>query len=137
MHPLLQVYGQSYERNLSDLPQDELFALILSYLCQDIYRYHRYINPALIKIHKLFVTELSSPGFGGEQDITFINHTFTINTDRHFNESKGLFIWEKTPRLQPGQPSASVMWDDFNFRLHEKFHPGLQWWLCHAVLFWV
>ena len=92
MHPLLQVYGQSYERNLSDLPQDEWFALILSYLCQDIYRYHRYINPALIKIHKLFVTELSSPGLGGEQDITFINHTFTINTDRHFNESKGLFI---------------------------------------------
>ena len=24
------------------------------------------------------------------------------------------------------QPSVSVNWDDFNFRLHEKFHPSLQ-----------
>ena len=25
------------------------------------------------------------------------------------------------PRLQPGQPRASVSWDDFMFGLHEKF----------------
>ena len=33
---------------------------------------------------------------------------------------------KKTSWLQPNQPSASVNWDNFNFRLHEKFHPGLQ-----------
>ena len=25
--------------------------------------------------------------------------------------------------MQPGQPSALVSWDDFNFPLHEKFRP--------------
>ena len=32
---------------------------------------------------------------------------------------KGVFIWEKTFLLQLSRPSASVSWDDFNFRLHE------------------
>ena len=49
----------------------------------------------------------------------------------------GVFIWEKKSRQQPGQPSASVSWDEFNFRLHEKFSPGLQGWICNVVLFWV
>ena len=34
--------------------------------------------------------------------------------------TKGVFILEKTPRLQPSQRSASVSWDNFNFCLHEK-----------------
>ena len=34
---------------------------------------------------------------------------------------RGCLYDKKTPRLQLGQPSASVSWDDFNFRLHEKF----------------
>ena len=56
------------------------------------------------------------------------------------NLFKVVFIWEKTSRtsrVQPGKPSASVSWDDFYFRLHEKFRPGLQGWKCLVVLFWV
>ena len=34
--------------------------------------------------------------------------------------TKEVFLLEKTPWLQPGQRSASVSWDKFNFRLHEK-----------------
>ena len=48
-----------------------------------------------------------------------------------------VFIWEKTSRLQSGQPSELVSWDDFNFCLHEKFPTGLQGWMCHVTLFWV
>ena len=39
------------------------------------------------------------------------------------NLFKVVFIWEKRSRVQPGKPSASVSWDDFYFRLHEKFRP--------------
>ena len=39
---------------------------------------------------------------------------------------KAMFIEEKTSQLQPGQPDASVSWDDFDFHLHESLHPGLQ-----------
>ena len=31
---------------------------------------------------------------------------------------------EKTSRLQPREPGALVSWDEFNFRLHEKFRPA-------------
>ena len=55
---------RDYKRNLTDLPPDEWFALILSCLCKDIYHYYRgYINPASTKIYKVSVTKLSSPGF--------------------------------------------------------------------------
>ena len=39
----------------------------------------------------------------------------------------GVYLYKKkTSRLQPDQPTASVSWDNFNFRLHEQFRPGLQ-----------
>ena len=45
-----------------------------------------------------------------------------------------MFIWERTPRLQLGQPAALISWGDFNFYLHERFRPGLQVWTYHVVL---
>ena len=61
--PPVQIYCQSYEKNLVDLPHD--YAQVLSYLLlkqsnsfrflRQYYHYHqRYINPAAIKIRKHF-----------------------------------------------------------------------------------
>ena len=66
LDPMLQVYGQSYEKNPTDLLSDECFALILSCLLRKqldpfhflrIYYHHyyrRYINPAPIKANNIF-----------------------------------------------------------------------------------
>ena len=41
---------------------------------------------------------------------------------------KGVFIWEKTFRLEPSQLVFSVSWGDCSFHIHGKFHSGLQRW---------
>ena len=61
------------------------------------------------------------------------------STTKYFECSLIAFLggsrWEKTSRLQPGQPDASVSWDNFIFRLNKKFYPGFQGWIWHVVFF--
>ena len=60
------------------------------------------------------------------------------STTKYFECSLIAFLgsrWEKTSRLQPGQPDASVSWDNFIFRLNKKFCPGFQGWIWHVVFF--
>ena len=59
------MYGQIYEKSLVDLPRNECYAQVLSYLPlkqsnsfrflrQYYHYYQRYINPAAVKICKHF-----------------------------------------------------------------------------------
>ena len=105
-----------------------------------IKRYRRLLNvlctfnlcPVSIYVKFSFRGIYFSDKFWKHQFFSIVNvwHSFTsienIKSKITHSFTLGLLVWEKTSPLQAGQPSASVNWDSFNFRLHEKFSPGLQ-----------